>query len=426
VTSSGENFTCLFTSPGPAAVEAGIGSPNLPLVSDLLTDPVEPPLALFVSPSPGSVEVGRTTDLVVDISGGVPPFRLAARLLGSQNLSEETAPADGTALVGVDPAEAGMLPADVSVTDALGVVVSGTTVVTANPALALEVNSARSLSAQGSSVAVASTALSGAPPFFWVVNATSVLASAGPFAGVAGSGDAFNWSGLLEPETPDPLIETVVDAAGALVREVIPPIAAAPFSGRLAVTPGPPGSIEIWATLDGGVPPVDLWVNASDGQSWTFSAPADGSYSWSASVDRGGRTNVSVVALDHFGVEVATNATVTLVGPPGSPGASGASGVVALGVAISLGVVGWVVWRRRRRSTLAPVPPPDPEATLRRILEPADGADRTTVELLAEEAGIPLTEVRATIDRLVGAGTIRSETSPDGEEVLAWSPTSGP
>jgi len=58
---------------------------------------------------------------------------------------------------------------------------------------------------------------------------------------------------------------------------------------------------------------------------------------------------------------------------------------------------------------------------LRRILEPADGADRSTVELLAEEAGIPLAEVRATIDRLVESGAIRSETSTEGEEVLAWS-----
>jgi len=65
-------------------------------------------------------------------------------------------------------------------------------------------------------------------------------------------------------------------------------------------------------------------------------------------------------------------------------------------------------------------------ATLRRIIEPADGAERFTVELLAEEAGIPLTVVRSTIDRLVSEGTVHSESGADGEEVLSWSVQRGP
>jgi len=66
-------------------------------------------------------------------------------------------------------------------------------------------------------------------------------------------------------------------------------------------------------------------------------------------------------------------------------------------------------------------PPPDPAAVLERLLRPADGADRLTIELLAEEEGIPLETVQETLDRLIREGVVRSESEPDGGEVLAWS-----
>jgi hypothetical protein len=37
-----------------------------------------------------------------------------------------------------------------------------------------------------------------------------------------------------------------------------------------------------------------------------------------------------------------------------------------------------------------------------------------------EEKGIPLDVVRSTIDRLIASGRIRSESTGDGEEALAW------
>lgn len=89
---------------------------------------------------------------------------------------------------------------------------------------------------------------------------------------------------------------------------------------------------------------------------------------------------------------------------------------------ILLGILGGLwLYRRRRRSAEPSPPPPDPVAVIREIVEPAEGAERSTVELLAEEQGLPLATVRSTIDRLVSDGTLRSETGSDGEEVLAWS-----
>jgi len=54
------------------------------------------------------------------------------------------------------------------------------------------------------------------------------------------------------------------------------------------------------------------------------------------------------------------------------------------------------------------------------LLLPADGADRLTIEMMAEEQGIPLESVRTTIDRLIQEGRIRSEVDAGGGEVLAW------
>jgi hypothetical protein len=89
--------------------------------------------------------------------------------------------------------------------------------------------------------------------------------------------------------------------------------------------------------------------------------------------------------------------------------------------AIGLAAVVAFLWRKRVRNRPEARDGPDPVAILRRIIEPADGADRTTVELMAEENGIPLATVRSTLDRLIAEGTVRAETGPDGEEVVAWS-----
>jgi hypothetical protein len=420
----GENFTCTFTEVGPATVFAGVGSPNSPASTNILIDTAEPPLSMAVDPPLRPSEVGRPSDVEVIVVGGVPPFRLETQILGGPNATVLPLPEDGAVLTTVNPSVAGSLPTVVTVTDALGVEVASATEVTAVPPLAVDTSYERSLLADGSPVSIGSTVTSGDPPFYWSVNATTILASSDPFAGVTGSGAPFEWSGLMDPEEPGPLTERVIDSAGAIVSEAVPPLLASPLAGHLSVTAGPPGWIEVAATLTGGVPPFALWVNASDGESWTFSAPADGSYTWSATTDHSLRANVTAVALDRFGDAITGNSTVSFTAPPGSGGPSGFLDVAGLvgGVGL-LGVTGFL-WSRHRRTKTAPPPPPDPERVLYRILEPADGADRATVELLAEEAGIPLPTVRATIDRLVEAGTIRSETSADGEEVLAWSHTS--
>lgn len=73
-----------------------------------------------------------------------------------------------------------------------------------------------------------------------------------------------------------------------------------------------------------------------------------------------------------------------------------------------------------RRAAAPAGPPPDPVVVLRSIIEPADGVDLATVELLADDEGVEAGVVHATLARLRENGTVRYERGSDGEEVYAW------
>jgi hypothetical protein len=423
----GENFSCVFSTIGSATVLAGLGSPNLPAASNTLRVAVAEPLAVRLPPPATPGEVGAAAPIAVGISGGVAPFQITVSLLGDPQPVTVDAASDGGSFVPVDPPEAGVLPCVVNVTDALGVEATATTEITIDPSLALATSVGRSLGTGASSIEIDAVATDGSPPFFWFVHAPNgTWSSEGPTAGVSTPGAPFSWSGSVDPERSQTLTLEVLDALGASANATVTSLAAAPFVGQLSAIGGPTGELEIAADLEGGVPPFSLFVNASDGEEWTASAGGDGTYDWSLPVHTGGATNLTLTMLDRYGYALEANSTVDLVTRSNGSSGSGPWGPVAaiLVVALLGAVALW--WRRRRRTRPVAPSPPDPEEVLQRILEPADGADRTTVELLAEEGGVPLDVARTTIDRLVADGRIRSETTPEGEEVLAWSPNGSP
>ena len=420
---STENFSCSFARLGPATVIAGLGSPNLPIASSELVVPVSATLSIDVEPPVLSGEVGESSEIVVEIAGGVAPFHVAAQELGSLTPVDSLAAADGSVLVPLEDVEPGSLPVVVNVTDALGVGVTGTTTLTVEPTLILDAGFGRALTTASSSVTGNFSVTSGAPPFYWCVGASGPTSSNTPFAGIAGAGDPFGWSGEFDPEASATVTLEVFDPSGATGNASVSSLAVAPFTAVLGASAGAPGDLEVTAELEGGVPPFTFFANASTGGPWTTSESSDGDFRWTVPEDASGPVNVSLVVVDRFGYSFEINATVDL-GIRAIPSTPSAIGEVAAGsVAIALIVAGGIWWRQHRRGRSVPPTPPDPEAVLRRILEPADGADRPTVELLAEEAGIPLDLARSTIDRLVGEGRIRSDTTSDGEEVLAWSPS---
>jgi hypothetical protein len=97
-----------------------------------------------------------------------------------------------------------------------------------------------------------------------------------------------------------------------------------------------------------------------------------------------------------------------------------------VGAVLAAVLAAFLVARVLRRTRSPDPPPPDPVEVLEGLIRPADGADRLTIEMLAEEEGVPLEMVRTTIDRLIREGRIRSESEPGGGEVLAWEAPSDP
>ena len=203
-------------------------------------------------------------------------------------------------------------------------------------------------------------------------------------------------------------------------------------------------SLVVNVSIEGGWPPFHLLVNASDNESWNRTFWAIGSYHCRFPTLANGSLVVTALISDSLNASTAFRTSVSFpspdpvstppppsTGPVGPTGAPGPSVAEILGLLASLAVPVGVAactalwWRRRTRKDARKPDGPSPEAVLKKIIEPAEGAERFTVELLAEEAGIPLAEVRATIDRLVAQGTVLSESGADGEEVLSWSSESG-
>ncbi len=79
----------------------------------------------------------------------------------------------------------------------------------------------------------------------------------------------------------------------------------------------------------------------------------------------------------------------------------------------------WRAWFLRERKPVLREAR-DPVAVIRGIIEPCDGIDRPTLELLADEEGLGRDLVDRTLARLRTDGTLRYERGPDGEEVFAW------
>ncbi len=187
------------------------------------------------------------------------------------------------------------------------------------------------------------------------------------------------------------------------------------------LAPLPSGGFEAEITIEGGAPPFTYWINDSTGGSWSGSTVADGTVTVRDTPTGTGNSTFELNVRDAWGRSNASYVTVTMPTAP-SPFAAAPSLAGTLGILlfVLLAAVGGAWWWRRRART-APVEVPDAVATLKRIIDPADGADRAVVELVAEEDGIPLGVVRETLDRLIREGTVRAERGHDGEEVLAWS-----
>lgn len=442
-------FNCTFATPGSAEVAFEVipYGVDVPPANVTLTLPVAATLGLGVRTLTPSTEAGVPATVAVNVSGGVPPFTVRWGLSGTPNGTSAALGEDGILLVPIDPPSTGSFGVTVVVSDSAGVeAMNSTAHLAVDGELRATANASTSPLATGSAVYVSGAVTQGVAPFLWFVAPSVVPANEtapeGNLSVVAG----FAWSGRVPSEGSASLTVGVVDADGALWSCSLPVALVPRLDGaaELAAVPGTPTSVLVLnLTLTGGLPPFAVWTNSSGRAQGNASAASDGAYSWSWPVNATGPLPEDVVVVDRLGVRWSENTTVNFSAssrtpgapppppapaPPGPlPAASNGSGVAAEAAGLSvllllLAAGGALYWRRRRAARAAPPTPLDPVAVVRRIIEPADGVDRATVELLAEEAGLPLPAIRATLGRLVSEGRLRSETGTDGEEVFAWSP----
>jgi hypothetical protein len=444
-TGSNVSFSCTFSAPGTAEVDyqvfpVGDGQPPSEATLEL---PVVGALALEVTQNSEPVEVGRRSAVSVTIAGGVPPFGFQCQLSDNASDSVATVSEDGTVAIPVSPSEPGTFGLTVRVVDAAGSEVeNGSLRLVAEAPLNA---SAAAVGTEDGVVRVSGAVPQGVAPFVWFV-APRVVPMNGTLAnGTLLTVSTFSWDGTVPFEGSSSVIVGVADAVGAFWWESLAVTLAPPLAASVTLRSGVVNGTETLSlnlTIRGGVAPFNVWTNLSDGSSRNESVPADGTLSWWFVVNQSGRITVTTTVVDHWWLRAYANGTanVSVLPPPSSPtpppttpspppavpGVAsylpGSTGLIVGAVALAIGLAAATayLWRRRRHRA-DDGPGPDPVAVLREIIEPADGADRSTVELLAEERGVPLGTVRSTLDRLIGDGTVRAERGSDGEEVLAWS-----
>jgi len=450
---SGSNttsFFCTFDEPGTSEVFFGVYPPTPGGVSAsaVLYETVVAPPKLAVTPLEAEGEVGGSAYVEATLTGGVMPAVLAWNLTGNRSSGIVVVDSDGGGVLSLSLVAAGEYSLGLEATDALGLVGTNSSFfVQVNPSIAAQASAASTFQPHGVLAQVIGAVLAGCPPFsWWVVPQFVSLNGSADNGSLVTVGD-FSWSATYAREGSLSVDLGVTDTCGAVWQTalLLPLVPLLEADVTVVPVPAPPNStLAVNASIEGGWPPFLLGVNASDGESWNRTIPSDGAFRCALPARANGALALSVSVSDSLGAEVDFRLTVVLPSngprsltpaPSGTTGPATGSGtpssldvlglLASLAVPVGIGTYITVLWRRHSRKNKPRVPGPDPVAVLKRILLPAEGAERFTVELLAEEQGIPLTEVRAAIDHLVAQGTIRSESGADGEEVLSWSESGG-
>ena len=444
-------FNCTFPDPGTAIIELHLEAAsggNRTFAAARLSEPVAAHLRLTVGPPPESSEPDLASAVTTNVSGGVAPYTITWGLLGNSSWQELTVYSDGPLDLPFWPEEPGAYPISIRVLDAAGE--TETTVTAPIPVdgpLAVNTTVSRTLGSAGVVVSVAGNISGGSPTVVWCIVPTDDPLSGAVGVGTATSVESFIWNGTFEQSGTITISVVVVDGGGRTWMEtaivsLVPPMN---VTGRVFEVANNSGRfLDLNLTTSGGVPPFRVNLSATNGEQWTVFAPSDGTFAWSFPTNASGPIGVLLEVSDsqahvwtlteNLEIPPLNNSS----GPPPSPPSGAPPSRVAgtnhgpsadwlegLGITFVAAILGLGLllrWRRGRPAT-DPAPKADPVAIVRRIVEPAEGAERSTVELLAEEAGIPFEQARATIDRLIAEGTLRAETGEDGEEVLAWSQT---
>jgi hypothetical protein len=442
---NGGNFTCSFEAPGAYAVQVlALGDPSADVFGTFAED-VQPPAQLVGPTTPLQGDVGQALPVPVTLSGGVPPFRVNVSGPGlSAPLSVELV-CDGPVEIPVVLAPIGASDLSVELSDAEEAPAASISVAVdlgSGPNVTAYVTNASA--SDGMSIDLWGGVVGGVPPFDVVIAPTAPALSAPTYAWTSGGDATFAWNATFAAEGTTSIEVEVFDAFGLMAEDVVGVPLVPPLQIAAAVVPTPDPSanltnVTVTLAIAGGLPPFTVSVTSTAGNGTNGSVPRAGSSTWNLTLPDVGPVSLSISVVDSLGVNRTLLHPLDAAPPPSpAPGprpgpngtaptaaetASAANAAIwgAVGI-VALGAVGSVLWvlQRKRRSRRAAPAPPDPVAVLRGLIEPVDGADRGTIELLAEEAGVPMETVTATIDRLIADGRLRAERSEEGEESLTW------
>jgi hypothetical protein len=420
--STGLVYGCAFDAAGiaPVSFEAVGASAPFPIATATLEEAVVPPPSIGLPSTLPGGEVGETVYAPVELSGGVPPFTLDWSLVGTGSAGTETVPSDGTAYLPLCSDLAGALVLSVAVVDALGEAdAPAEERIAFAPSLDVWAAAAAGVAAGAVALNVSASALEGAPPFDWAVVPGLSAVNGSAEAGTLSASGSFAWNATYRTEGTLGVTVTVVDAAGVSAVVNLTVLLAPRLSISAQVDPDGPGLVTLVLNVSGGVAPFAYRWNDSSGDVWNGSAAGAGTLVLREAPDTSGSCSFSVVLVDALGMSASSQvrANVPARGAGPDPGSGAMTALVVAGL---LGMVASAVLLLRRRRPSPTPAPPDPVAVLREAIEPSDGVDRGLVELLAEERGVPLEVVRATLERLKADGTVRAGRGSDGEEVLAW------
>ncbi|MFZ0891097.1 MAG: hypothetical protein WB778_08660 [Thermoplasmata archaeon] len=419
---------------------------NLEITTDL-SIPVNPLPSVTWGPLPSQAEAGRAISVGVAIREGTSPYELHWQLPPSSLAGNLSMPVPGTYFLLLAPSTPGDFQLDATLTDGDG---SGLHQVLqfpiVEPPLELSVAANRSPAVGGVLQTIQLETMGGAGPFWWCVAPSESPASASPLEGEAEGDGTFVWSGLFQTVGNVSFSIFFLDNASYSVSDFVELSAVPPLTASLSVyvengTSGP--ELNATVALGGGLAPFHVAL-VTDGSPWISSwLSSDGIFSWIERANQSGAVTVGLQLRDSaqetFGenqsVVVPPN-TTTGPSPPPPPPPVVSSPVTATGngawsipieilAAVGVGGLAFVglrayLSRARRGPAAPPTPGVDASEVLRRLVTAGDGIERGSLELLAEDAGLALSQVRATIERLERDGVLRTELGIDGEELLTW------
>jgi len=451
----GASKTLTLSAPRPGPVGVGVevwdGLGDSATANATITVGEGPSVA--VGSSMPSTDVGLAVPVSINVSGGVPPYRIDWQALPGGAVDAATLTSSSGlqgVLVGSEP---GLLWVRANVTDAEGVSSSVEAVVAVVHPLPTLFVSAVSQDVDAGELAVVTGLIGGGtPPFHWTAVANVPAVNVTGAVGSASASQPAEWSGRFVGPGNATVEVQVLDAAGVPVSSnttlrVFRPLVAVLAVESFAPAAGAPLNLSVDAY--GGVPPYTYAIRLSDGEGDSGTLAASGTWSWIAHPTTSGFLLVQLSVQDVILANATETTTVALgpeVGGSGAPpssglpdtstpptagastGISGSDSVLAVAgggaLALLFALGAWTVWRRRRAGGSAPPGGAAGDAqVVRRLVEESGGTVRSTLQLLAEEEGIGPQRLDAALAYWRAEGRLHVDTDPEGGETLRWNPS---